>query len=499
MQILNKILSYLKKILSPISLLWGKINDKAQTSIIIFTLCVLFIAIGYSYIEYEYYAYAFIPIVLLALLIYYYKLDKVLYLITLLTPLSINMLVNENTVMTLPTEPLLILFTLAFALKTLIDESYDFRILKHPITLAIFFYLFWMLITSLTSVRPMVSIKYFVSKILYIIPFFLATIPLFAKFKNIKIMYLSYAVALVVVVMYASIGFALKGFEFDYSFYIMQPFYNDHTAYGAILAMFLTMTSYFLLSKTTTIKGKLFYFTLFAIFLMGLILSYSRAAWLSVLPAIGIYLILKFKIKFKLILAILITGLFLFFAFQTSILQILEKNSQDSSGNIAEHISSISNISTDASNVERLNRWFCAFRMFEEKPFFGWGPGTYQFEYAGYQKSYQLSTISTNAGILGNAHSEYFGALADSGVFGMLSVIILFSVVIYTGIKVYKRAQDKTEGKLAIFITMSLVTYYTHGILNNFLDTDKLSVPFWFFTAAIVALDLYTKKKEKIQ
>ncbi|MFA6824752.1 MAG: O-antigen ligase family protein, partial [Bacteroidales bacterium] len=223
-----------------------------------------------------------------------------------------------------------------------------------------------------------------------------------------------------------------------------------------------------------------------------------RAAWMSVIPAIGIYLILKFKIKLKLILIIISAGVLFLFAFQTPILQLLEKNSQDSSGNIAEHITSISNISTDASNVERLNRWACAFRMFEEKPFLGWGPGTYQFEYAGYQKSYQLSTISTNAGNLGNAHSEYFGPMTESGVLGMISVIILFSTVIYTGIKVYKRAQNKTEGQLAIFLTMSLVTYYTHGVLNNFLDTDKLSIPFWFFTAAIVALDIYSQKRERI-
>jgi hypothetical protein len=38
----------------------------------------------------------------------------------------------------------------------------------------------------------------------------------------------------------------------------------------------------------------------------------------------------------------------------------------------------------------------------------------------------------------------------------------------------------------------------THGFLNNFLDTDKLSVPFWGFTAIIVALDVYhTGKAEE--
>ena len=64
-----------------------------------------------------------------------------------------------------------------------------------------------------------------------------------------------------------------------------------------------------------------------------------------------------------------------------------------------------------------------------------------------------------------------------------------------TGIKVYRNARDKQISNLAIAFTLGLFTYYVHGIFNNFLDTDKLSVPFWGFTAAIVALDLYFPKK----
>ena len=48
----------------------------------------------------------------------------------------------------------------------------------------------------------------------------------------------------------------------------------------------------------------------------------------------------------------------------------------------------------------------------------------------------------------------------------------------------------------ALAFTLSLLTYYVHGVFNNFLDTDKLSVPFWAFTAVVVALDLYSKKIE---
>ena len=494
MKLLNQISNSLLSIFHPVKEIWRKLNDNNQTYIIIFLLCGLFIGIGYSYIDYEYYYYGVIPILLLLALLFYYRLDKVLYLIAILTPLAITYLISETSAMTIPTEPLLILFTLVYIFKFLIDGYTDKRIFTHPISLAIFFYLAWMLITALTSTHILVSIKFLSSKLFYIIPFYIALIPLLSNFKKIKIIYLSYAIPLALIVVFVSVSFALTGFEFDKSFYIMQPFYNDHTAYGAILAMFLIMTSFHLITKNKNKWKILFYLILFIIFLTGLILSYSRAAWMSIIPALGIYIILKFKIKLKPLLIVALGGLMFFFVFQTPILQLLQKNSQDSSGNIAEHISSISNISTDASNVERLNRWACVFRMFKEKPILGWGPGTYQFEYAGYQKSYQLSTISTNAGNLGNAHSEYLGPLAESGVLGMLSMIIILITVIYTGVKVYKRAENKNEGLLAIFLTMSLVTYYTHGLLNNFLDTDKLSIPFWFFSASIVALDIYSKK-----
>jgi hypothetical protein len=49
---------------------------------------------------------------------------------------------------------------------------------------------------------------------------------------------------------------------------------------------------------------------------------------------------------------------------------------------------------------------------------------------------------------------------------------------------------------LAISAALGLVTYFTHGVLNNFLDTDKASAPVWGFAALLVALDLQRRKEE---
>ena len=96
---------------------------------------------------------------------------------------------------------------------------------------------------------------------------------------------------------------------------------------------------------------------------------------------------------------------------------------------------------------------------------------------------------------MGNAHSEYIGPLAESGFLGMVSVILIMITVISTGLKVYRKAMSRPVRLLAVTLTIGLVTYFVNGVLNNFLNTDKASVPFWGFIALLVALDLYHSGK----
>jgi O-antigen ligase len=180
----------------------------------------------------------------------------------------------------------------------------------------------------------------------------------------------------------------------------------------------------------------------------------------------------------------------LFLSFQQEIIDRLEKNKQDSSANFVEHIQSITNISSDASNLERINRWQAAIRLFDERPAVGWGPGTYQFVYSPFQRAKEKTIISTNLGDMGNAHSEYLGPLAEMGIPGMLIVLILLVFVMITGLRVYKNG-DREVKFLSMMSLLGLITYFAHGVLNNFLDTDKLSVPFWGFIAILVSLDVY--------
>ena len=260
--------------------------------------------------------------------------------------------------------------------------------------------------------------------------------------------------------------------------------------------MYLPFLAMFSFNSFFSRKLKIISLGVLGFVLLGFILSYSRAAWLSIVVAFAVWVMLKLKIKFKPVFIGFISIIGLLFLFQTQILMSLERNSEQSSANFITHISSMSNITTDASNLERINRWSCAVRMFDDKPMFGYGPGTYMFQYAPYQLSKDRTIISTNSADGGNAHSEYLGPLSESGVLGLLTYLLLIGVVIYTAVKTYSRLSDIRLKSFVAAALVSLVSYYIHGFLNNFLDTDKISVPFWGFTAMIVAIDIYSRKQE---
>ena len=439
-----------------------------------------------------------LPAVVVVILMYIFALDKLILLIVFLTPLAVNITnFDVGFGVSLPTEPLMFGVLIIFILKLFSGTPYDRKIVYHPVTITIFISLGWMLVTTLSSEIPIVSVKYFIARLWFVIPFYFIGVMLFKRFSNIKRFTWLYVISLSIVIFYTIISHAKYGFDEETGHWVMTPFYNDHTAYGAALAFFIPMMLGFAVGSNYKKSIRWIAFGFFILLTVAIILAYSRAAWLSIIASIMVLIAVKLRIKFKWIFTAFAIVVVMFFSFQHQILDVLERNEQESSTDFVEHVQSIYNISSSASNLERINRWQAAIRMFHERPFLGWGPGTYQFVYAPFQRSREKTIISTNAGDLGNSHNEYLGPLSEQGVMGMVAVILIMIFSVYTALKVYKYARDKEVRLLALITLLSLVTYFTHGMLNNFLDTDKASVPVWGFIAMIVALDLYHKKKKQ--
>lgn len=436
----------------------------------------------------------FVPLLLIVFFALFFALDKALLFAVFLVPLSVPLqefYPNLEFNIDLPTEPIFVGVMLVFIFKQIYDRNFDRKILRHPVSIAIYIYLVWGLITVVTSTMPIVSLKYWLASLWFIIPFYFILTQVFREKANINKFFWLYIIPFGIVITITLIKHAPHYFSQQTANYIMSPFYNDHTSYGAMLAMYIPVLVGFIINKKLKISLRVIASIVLTYFFIALVLSYTRAAWVSLFGALAVLIILKFKINYKLVV---VAGLIVaggFFSFQDKIFFSLERNKQDSSTDLKEHVKSISNVATDASNLERINRWNCAIRMFKEKPVFGWGPGTYQFKYAPFQFFHEKTIISTNAGDLGNAHSEYLGALAESGLMGMISFVAVLIFVFTTAVKNYIRANSYSLKIITASTICGLTTYFLHGFLNNFLDIDKVAVPFWGFTAIIVAIDVY--------
>ena len=357
--------------------------DILKNNKLLFSVSLIYIIINVTLIYFDIYYGVLIPFIFL--IVWYAFTDlKLLFLISVFfTPFSIlltEFVPNAPVDISIPAEPIFAAFLLIFLLKFSVGKTIDKKIIKHPVSIAILVNLFWIFITSISSTMPVVSFKFLLSRLWFVVPLYFMAVYFFKDKKFIKKFIWAYIIAFTVIIFYAlfnhiSVGLFIKKIAHG----VMRPFYNDHTSYGAVLAMFIPVLAGWLFIKKQNKSFEIINFFLLAIFLFALTFSYSRAAWISIVAVLTVFFIIKLKINRYILIFSGITVIALFFMFQFQILDSMKKNRQDSSGDLEKHVSSVTNIATDASNLERINRWNSAFKMFEERPIFGFGPGTYMF------------------------------------------------------------------------------------------------------------------------
>jgi putative inorganic carbon (HCO3(-)) transporter len=468
---------------------------------IVYIISFAFIALNLWFVSKDIMLLGLLPLAVIFIFIALYRLDTLLLITVFLVPLSLPLIEFYEDLsfnLLLPTELLLIGILFIVLLKRIKGETLDKNLLSHPVTIVIYFNLAWILVTSFTSSMALVSFKFFISRLWFVIAFYFLAAEIFRKPRNMARYMWAYVLSLLMVIGYTFYRhFSIGLFNQEAAHYVMNPFYNDHTSYGAILAMFIPVVIGFVSDNSRSIWYRLFSFMVLAVLITAIILSYSRAAWISLVFVVVIFIVVMLRIRFHVLLIAVAVFLVLIFNRIDDITHQMEMNRKESSANLTEHLQSISNITSDDSNMERLNRWSCAWRMFLQKPVFGWGPGTYMFQYAPFQVVREKTLISTNMADKGNAHSEYLGPLSESGLFGMLSFVAIVVTTLITGFSTYWKLKDRRYKIILLSAILGLITYYIHGILNNFLDTDKASAPFWGFTAIIVSLAIYSKKEKE--
>ena len=466
-------------------------SRKALTLIIL----AFFLAILFSYfIWFDLAEFYLFPIALLLVYLAIFQTETLFLSLAFFTPFSINIEeFSKSFGLFIPTEPLLfglMLILLFFQFKT---PFVDKQIWKHPIIISVLVFISWMFVTAITSSHVLVSFKFILSKLWFIIPILFFGSHFFKKETNRNWFIRLFIIGTSCTIIYTLIHHSTYDFGEKAGHWVMSPFFKDHTIYGAIIAMIIPLLLSWYFSEKYAPLIQISLIGIIIIVFFGLYFSYTRAAWLSIAIAIIVGFIIHFKVNYKILLFLAsVACIFLFFQWDTIQIELARNTHEHTTEAFDERIQSAANVTTDASNLERINRWNCALSMFQQRPIFGYGPGTYALEYAPFQEAKNLTIISTNFGDMGNAHSEYLGALAEMGLIGLLTFIAFVIAIFYSAIQLYYSwpADDK-QTRIKIFgMILSLTTYFSHAFLNNFLDTDKAAIPVLAMCSIIIVLDL---------
>jgi O-antigen ligase len=460
---------------------------------------ILFIALlGYTIWIDSWYGYL-LPFGLLTLFVALFYTEYTFFFILAATPLSIN--IEEYTDsfgLFLPTEPLLFGTMLLLLMQSLKYKVFPLHMMHSPIIWTVGLYLLVIFLTAIVSSNPVVSFKFLLARLWFIVPVLGYGTNVFSNVNKIRLFLWLFLSAMTIAMIYTLVVHAGYRFGEKESHWVMWPFFKDHTIYGAIVALVLPLAVSFLFAKQHTPLQQFLLIGMIFVNLLALYFSYTRAAWLSVFLGMVIWMLIRLKVKFSLVASVVLTvGLVIWFSWD-AIQQDLERNKfEHTTEEFSERLQSAANVTTDASNLERLNRWSCAIAMFEERPLTGFGPGTYAFEYARLQDPENLTIISTNFGDLGNAHSEYLGPLAEMGIFGLLAMLAIVAAIFYQAIVLYNRwpNEDREMKTLIMGMIISLSTYFIHAFLNNYLDTDKAAVPIWAMCAVVIAQTEQLRRK----
>lgn len=206
---------------------------------------------------------------------------------------------------------------------------------------------------------------------------------------------------------------------------------------------------------------------------MALIFNGTRGGWLAVAITLSLLLIhYMMRSKRNLIIGILLVSV---------CSGILYNND-----NFMHRVSTITN-NKYQSNSERLLMWNSAWNMFKDHPVLGVGLGQYT-------DNYQQKYISPKAKEpnLKHAHSNFMQMLAENGIIGFFSFVIMFGYIIINNLKKYMH----NKNPYSIIIAAMSLSLLLQGVTEfNFGNSAVVKV-YWLLLGCCLVLMNYYNKKE---
>ena len=192
---------------------------------------------------------------------------------------------------------------------------------------------------------------------------------------------------------------------------------------AAILGIIFPVLVVFVADSSFTKRVSLFSAVMAVGVLAGIIAIQSRGVWLALLIVCPI-LLFKYVLHSKkhMVVALLIltsiTGFFV------------------TSPKFTNRFKSITNVTTDRSNLDRILTWKCSINMIKDHPVTGVGLDCYRRVY---EKSYKTKDIKQN---IAHSHNNFIQMFAEAGIFGFLGFLSFTVFMLWSNFKAWLRTRN---------------------------------------------------------
>lgn len=336
-----------------------------------------------------------------------------------------------------------------------------------------------LLLASLHSSNRLVSAKYYLSLVLYALIGYGLPRVLELSGREWRRAGAALALGTGLLVAYVIARHLQMGFSFSLSYSIAQPFSaNGHTNLTVQLEPLILGLNLLLLGCgwAHTGRRRLLVASGLTAVLLVVAFSYSRASFCSLLLQAGLLLAYtRWEAARRLLrvwgaAALVIAG-------GWQVMTHLHDNASLHNTPLLKEISTVQDFSpANDSNAERLNRWRFCLQAFREVPLLGIGPGTFPDRYLDYVRHTPSHPIYLDTQQRMNAHNLYLNWLAEAGLLGLLSGVLVLG---YPVVQLLRLLRRRPMPLLSLGLLVYFAFFLLHSLAQDFWQEPRVIVLFW--------------------
>lgn len=229
------------------------------------------------------------------------------------------------------------------------------------------------------------------------------------------------------------------------------------------MVFMVTLILPFAISKK---RERLFFALAISIIFVGLVLTYSRSAWVGLLAALVIVSILKEKrVRLILLAGVMLISLTLVFLPNWS---------------VTKRVVSIADLSCP-SIAERIYGWRGSLRIIKDYPITGVGVG-------GFQEVYPQYILPQATMHLLHAHNNFMDIAVETGILGLCAFCWLLVVFFKSSINVFRKTEDRYLKAVSLGCLGAFSVFVVSGLTEYTFGFSEVLMPLYFLMGMSIAI-----------